>query len=44
MSTWPRRNTLRHVHLVGLCLTIAAATFALLVPGPGVGAATPPPT
>jgi IPT/TIG domain len=43
MSTMSRWNKLRHVHL-GLCLIIASATFAMLVPGPGAGATTPPPT
>jgi hypothetical protein len=40
VSTTSRWNKLRHVHL-GLCLTIASATFAVLVPGPGTGATTP---
>ena len=40
MSTLSRWHKLRHVQL-GLCLTIASATFAVLVPGPEAGATTP---
>ena len=43
MSTTSRWNKLRPVHL-GLCLTIACATFAVLAPGPGAGATTSTPT
>src|SRR5271170_4793952 len=43
MSTMSRWEKLRHAQL-GLCLIIASATFAVLVPGPEAGATTPPPT
>ena len=43
MSTMSGWNKLRHVHL-GMCVIIASATFAVLVPGPDAGATTPPPT
>jgi hypothetical protein len=40
MSTTSRWHKRRHVRL-GLCLTIASVTFAVLVPGPEAGATTP---
>ena len=43
MSTISRWNRRCHVQL-GLCLIIASATFAVLVPGSRAGASTPPPT